>query len=51
MVHNELLGLLAVESQVVGTTPTGAVIVICKLDNGFRTINRCAVIGEDGVED
>ena len=69
-VHNELFGLLGVESQVVVGTPlsqvldlfhVGRLIVVaneanhrcgvCKLENSIRTMYRCAVVGEEGVEE
>src|SRR4029434_6662528 len=55
-VHNELFGLLGVESQVVvlDLFSVGRLIVVtdeanhrcvvCKLDNGIRTMYRCAVV-------
>ena len=69
-VHNELFGLLGVESQVVVGAPLRQVrdlfsigrlidvadeanhrCVVYKLDNGIRTMYRCAVLSEEGVEE
>src|SRR4029434_2563836 len=69
-VHNELFGLLGVESQVVVGASLRQVLdlfsigrlivvadeanhccVVCKLDNGIRTMYSRAVVGEEGVEE
>ena len=69
-VHDELLGLLSVEQQVVGVAPLSQTIhllpvgglivvfdeanhrgVVCKLNDGIGTIDRFAVMGEEGVEE
>ena len=69
-VHNELFGLICVESQVVVGAPLRQVLdlfsvgrlivvtdeanhrcIICKLYNGVGTMNRNAVVGEEGVEE
>ena len=69
-VHDELLGLLSLEQQVVAVAPLSQTIhllpvgglivvfdeadhrgVVCKLNDGIGTIDRFAVMGEEGVEE
>ncbi len=60
-VHNELFGPLGVEGQVLDLLPVGQFIfvvdeannhcIICKHDNSNGTMYRCAVTGEERVEE
>src|SRR4029434_11169243 len=46
-----VLDLFSVGRLIVVTDETNHRCVVCKLDNGIRTMYRCAVVGEEGVEE
>ena len=47
----QVLDLFYVGRLIVVADEANHCYVVCKLDNGIRTINRCAVVAEEGVEE
>src|SRR4029434_1184605 len=49
--HRQVLDLFPVGRLIVVTDEANHRCVVCKLDNGIRTMYSCAVVGEKGVEE
>ena len=47
----QVLDLFSVGQLIATADEANHRCVVCKLDNGIRTMYRCAVVGEEGVEE
>ena len=47
----QMLDLFPVGRLIIVADEANHRCVVCKLDNGIRTMYRCAVVGEEGVEE
>ena len=46
-----MLDLFSIGRLIVVADEANHCCVVCKLDNGIKTMYRCAVVGEEGVEE